>query len=58
MGPLHPTEEQLKAVRLKAEKAADKLATRAVGSKYTAVIFLVAIIAALAAGASIPLWLD
>lgn len=58
MGNLRPTEEQLKAARLQAEKVADKLANKAVASKYTTAIFLVVIIVAFCAGASIPLWFD
>lgn len=61
MGNLHPTEEQVarfKEANQKAEQMADAVATKAVGSKYTSVIFLVAIIVLLGIGASVPLWFD
>lgn len=50
-------EEIMRVVR-EAEAQTDKLAAKAVASKYTTAIFLVVIIVAFCAGASIPLWFD
>jgi len=65
MGNLHPTEEQVarfkeanQKANQKAEQMADAVATKAAASKYTSVIFLVAIILLLGIGASVPLWFD
>jgi len=56
---LSPEQKQkLKALELEAESTTDKLATKAVASKYTSAIFLAVIIVALGIGATLPMWFD